>query len=560
MSPSTASGAESLVIGVGEAIEAGQMYADLCARPFLALPDSREFLDLFSIGVRSIFVLLPYKDFSFSFVNSSNAIASATGTPLGIFPCGTSGQDFVVEARRLAQLSLAKSEYQHSMTSYSDFIQDGVRDDQFGASESDLLMSRLRSGSDAVILHTHGNGADLRLGKHVLCVQADHLKSNSKDLEGRRVLPCQVGGRCRVEHRSFSSFSGASLLRTRILVLISCWGISPIDAMLDASALLWTALLRGEDIQAIVGSTRINLTTPETAGEVQSQLLSGRSVGEVALLLNGSGLSADPSYVCVGDPETRLQSIPAHERELASLRIRLPEVTRSSSQYVSAHRDLNSAASRTVERRSQSKLVLMAAKDIGTFDADLLSSRLLGEASQWQSIGSVDSDDVRTLDKLFCEFLSQVLRLRGPDTHEYFSEIYGYMPEQKTSEKHTCGKNLFVLGLASRDKYSNDRELWFCERCGKIAECGRDENRAKIRSVGSVLFVESTEFEGGWLTAVLAPVGGHAEARSEMVMLTRDTSIEIEPSSVGLEAGVRRVGVAIVHHGRYQVLQTAWPE
>jgi hypothetical protein len=234
--------------------------------------------------------------------------------PVGVLPLDAGPTGALAAIRSVTQLP-QDPVYTHRVALYSDFFgtPPGAATPAmplFGETTSEPFLDWLTTGTEAVVLHVHGNGADLRVGTEVLCVQvgADRPTQAKPD---ERYLPCQGGGRCRLEHKtSFRAFHGPSVMRSRLVVLLSCSGFHPSDGLLDDRFTFSGALRKGNHVRGVITSTMINFGTPELAVATMATLDAGATLGELASKINRVPGYGPPSYLCLGDPDLRLNGPP----------------------------------------------------------------------------------------------------------------------------------------------------------------------------------------------------------------------------------------------------------
>ncbi|MFI9275833.1 hypothetical protein ACIGXM_34815 [Kitasatospora sp. NPDC052896] len=308
-----------LVIGQGSAGELAHRYAEALGRPFLAVEDSDQALralDLAAARDGSAFVLLAELELGFREVNALMGRGRELNLPVGVLPLPADPAEAAALVDRAATLHAPTPRHRHRSLYYTDFRRTppAERPGVYGSAQSGEFVEQLRSGAEAVVLHSHGNGADFRVGEHVLCLQVDGLRP-APARAGERFLPCQGGGPCRLDHKSgFQAFHGARAVRARLLVLLSCSAYQPHDGLLGARFQLSQQLLRGAHVAGVVASTRINHGTPQLGVAVAQLLQEGASLGEVALRVNRLSAQGPASYVCLGDPDLVLPPAGATER------------------------------------------------------------------------------------------------------------------------------------------------------------------------------------------------------------------------------------------------------
>lgn len=176
--------------------------------------------------------------------------------------------------------------------------------DTYGRPGWEAFLAASEAGAEAMILHTHSNGADAPFGGAILCARVDGRLRAARLV---RCLPCHADGPCiREPGHEFSVYFGPSRLRCHALVLLSCTGFPPADSLLQYEASLAHAALRGGTIRSIVTSIRIaGSTTLPLAIGAKRYLEAGATMGTLALAINLADTASLPHYVCIGDPEHR---------------------------------------------------------------------------------------------------------------------------------------------------------------------------------------------------------------------------------------------------------------
>ncbi|MGF1431535.1 hypothetical protein, partial [Kitasatospora sp. LaBMicrA B282] len=305
-----------LVLGCGSATELARCYAQALGRRFQELPADRPVAEALAAADRteSVLVVLPEPGCDLATVTRLVETARRHRIRFGLLPLSADPTEALhLVVRSWAAQVAPAPDHAHRTMLYCDFRREAPAGPalSYGSDGSEEFVTRLREGAQAVVLHSHGNGADFRVGSHVLCLQVDRLRPEPAR-PGERHLPCQGGGGCRLAHKtSFRAFHGAAALRARLLVLLSCSAYQPADGLLDARFQLSRTLLYGPHVAGFVASTRINHGTVQLGVAVERLLDQGASLGEVALRINllaGEGLA---SYVCVGDPELAAPPAPA---------------------------------------------------------------------------------------------------------------------------------------------------------------------------------------------------------------------------------------------------------
>lgn len=298
------------MVGWADAAAAAARYAEATSRPVKPVSGRDEWSALATAAAgayRSVFVLIREREFDFSTANQLMRDGARLRLPIGVLPLPEDpGEADALLDRTLAHRDAPESA--HRLALYCDFRATPPAEVPwaFGSAGSGEFIGQLRSGVDAVVLHSHGNGADFRVGDHVLCAQADAFKPE-RGRAGDRCLPCQAGGACRLDHKNgFVAFHGVGAVRARLMVLLSCSAYQPSDGLLEPRFQFARRMIsHGGHTAGLVASTRINHQTPQLGVAVARLLDQGVPLGELAMRVNLLS-SAPPSYLCLGDPELRL--------------------------------------------------------------------------------------------------------------------------------------------------------------------------------------------------------------------------------------------------------------
>jgi hypothetical protein len=315
------------VAALGEAGRAAaELYAAAYARPIVTFDSDAELWRwLARSRTSTAFIMAPATWFSFERCDALVATVLRCELPIGIYPLPTNVRAAARAAARLVALGMRDAPDPATVTAYSDYVPSMsatriAAADFYGRDEVDGFLRALGMGTGAAIVHTHSNGADFRLGGHVLCVQADDLRP-SGPRRGERCLPCQAGGPCLRAGLQPRSFVGAAAFRTPVVIFLSCNVLLPHGALLHHRLGYLEALFRGDTVRAAIASYTANSSPVSRVQEIAELVLRGTPLGEVAASLGRSQARGTGSYVCVGDPETILDAI----APLASSRTREPD-------------------------------------------------------------------------------------------------------------------------------------------------------------------------------------------------------------------------------------------
>jgi hypothetical protein len=299
-----------VVIGWGCAGEPAEAYARKQGRPFAVYPDRAAALsDLTRLCTRhrSVLVVAPEPDVDFAGINALMSASLSARVPVGVLPLPEDPTARAVLLNQVTRLTDAAPR-PTSTVLYCDFSHEPPADlpHAHGSGQARAFMEKLVGGVDALVLHSHGNGADFRVGDQVLCLGVG-AGAPRRGSAGEHFLPCQGGGACRLDHKKgFVAYHGAAAVNARLVVMLSCSAYQPHGGVLDARFQFSQHLLRAGRVAAVVASSRINHGTPQLGVAVTRLLEDGASMGEVALRINRLAAEGTASYVCLGDPDLTL--------------------------------------------------------------------------------------------------------------------------------------------------------------------------------------------------------------------------------------------------------------
>ncbi|MFI5907235.1 hypothetical protein [Dactylosporangium sp. NPDC051541] len=539
----------------------------------------------------SALVVVPGEELTYAAVEALLDVSVEVGTPVGVLPIGRDGRLPGSRPQPAPPAPRAAAMYCHFRSRFDCEV-------EYGREEAREFLTRLTGGVEAAVFHAHGNGADLEVGSHVFCVQVDHLRG--KPRPGDLTLLCQVGGPCRLEHLPLTAYWGASAMQARIVVLLSCWGYHPADGVLNPEVLFGTALLRGSTVEAFVASTRVTFNTPELAQATLAFLELGGTVGELTMLLNRFPGTATPPYICIGDPDVRVQrpdgragrhtcaggsgSGPAptpdpddvtYEQlarlELHSRHTGVPAEARAEimtgfgpllkegrpGRVGAATRTVVASAWAAREPRALDP-VPAPARRYRAFAA--LMARHTGnlpaaEADAFWDFVHGDPPG-EELDERWSLVQTRMLHARGPEQLGYLSFSSKYRNERLDLEqgpaRHLCGNRMMriTVEFSVLDGYA--RELCFCERCGPVADVPAGMPAPFLVADGDGARVLGSPWDNAWVTTAIVPVGPLRFAASTPSRMSPAGPI---PLPAGAEPG-RRLGVALVNAGEHVLLET----
>ncbi len=548
----------------------------------------------------SALVVVPGEELTYAAVETLLGVSVQVGTPVGVLPIGRDGRLPGARAEPAPPAPQVAAMYCHFRTSYD-------CDVEYGREEAEDFLARLTGGVEAAVFHAHGNGADLEVGSHVFCVQVDELRGRPRP--GDLTLLCQTGGPCRLAHLPLTAYWGASAMRARIVVLLSCWGYHPADGVLNPEVLFGTALFRGTSVESFVASTRVTFNTPELARAALAFLEMGGTTGELTMLLNRFPGTASPPYVCIGDPDVRVQTADARAtrhacaahtgarparvpdpedvtyEELARLELRsrhagVPPEARSEimagfgpvlkegrpgrvsdktralvAQAWHAGQSGPAGGSDPVPdpaRRYRAFVALMA-RHTGNLPA--------AEADAFWDFVHRDpaAVGIDELDRRWCQLQTRMLHARGPEQLGYLSFSSVYRNERLDVEegpaRHLCGNRMMRITVEFSVLDGYQRELCFCERCGPVADVPAGMPAPFLVADGTGARVTGSPWTSAWVTAAVVPVGPLRFPASTPRRLALSRPIALPQ---GAEPG-RRLGMVLVHGGDHVLLETALP-
>jgi hypothetical protein len=154
-------------------------------------------------------------------------------------------------------------------------------------------------------IYGHSCGFDMEAGPAIMCRRSESDTIAEDEL---RVFPCYHGtecGRCRPGQPQV----GPGLLRTRRLVLISCWGVTLSGALFDPAWTVGEGIFRNTHVETLVTTMRASRIDALDLPHLYYLSNQGLSLGEVANRANqfriARGLAAD--FICFGDPLSSVQ-------------------------------------------------------------------------------------------------------------------------------------------------------------------------------------------------------------------------------------------------------------
>lgn len=576
----------AVVVGIGkEWAQAAATYAQACGRPHVVLARREQLWStLGRIKPRSAYVFLAAQSADHMFFQEIASAGLYDDLACGVLP--SEPEEAKSIADRLARLRSHPRIYPSRMAVYCDFLADRPTElpGSFGSAQANEFVEVLLGGVCAVVYHGHGNGADFRVGRNVICVQADS-PAPSPGRAGEWFLECQAGGRCRLENKDVRQFVGSNSIRASVVVLLSCGGVGTPNGLLDARFCLARRLMEGKYAEAVVSSYKVNVNDQGLLAGVARYLDGGATVGHLTQAINA--LRETSSYVCIGDPELALHCehptvfvspsppLPAGQSTAHSFEARLSgrmPVVGNASVFVEP--EGRSRHQRAASRRLQMQLLqkAIARSDFPLEKGKLLLAKLEDQVTCLSGPNDFLEVDAalgvsgvsRALDRCFSLFLSHVLVKRGAQLWQYLLGDYPALAQSATGMIHSCRRTLFVSQMPISKKPEVNRWLWICERCGPVFDTPVRTPVIDIDLLGDTIVPRMRARSigtGAWVAVGLAPLGdGLVDPGGLVVPTVREFDPAI-PMECALRlptlphAGLRCAGVVLVWDGDYAVAQ-----
>lgn len=491
----------------------------------------------------SVVAFVPEPALTFDLCRGAIDAAVTAGLALGLVPCDPRDPD---RARRTAITLVAPPDPapRRGLVLYSDEL--AARHESGPVvylGPDDALADEVAAGAGAIVLHTHSNGVDHRIGRDILCVQADALRP-SAPVAGERAFPCQAGGPCLREVRRTRRFVGAAALRAPAIVMLSCTGFVPADGIVDYRFGLAGALLRGPWVRAVVASFLVHTLPLEVALATARFLNEGGTVGELVAVLNQ--IVRVPSYVCLGDPDVvippalRAPALSSPPAPAAAVGDAIAAGTPASDDDVVAR------------PRLQAAIVTRIADDR---NAPPVCDRVRALAGALVDGPAHDRDRDRELARQLIDAVA-----RGGFLFKDWQRELPLGPQTETDRRHACGRRLAVSRGTSPRCPEMARDLWVCERCGHSIDvpAGLAPPPLVLRPGHGELTLGTFIAGGAWIASVVEPVGELVEpvAGPRWIDPTAARApIPIETAPVHATGGLRWVAVVAVADGEWLLVR-----
>ena len=301
--PMTAPGVGVVTAQEPELLAQAQRFAAAHGRRCVEWPSGTT-ADAFVEGVgggASLTVFVSARRMTHELLHGLIQLSVRRGLPLGLVPCTPRSQVPLAPPSPSAEALPRRSPLFSYF--YPGHEVPGVHD-TYGRPAWEAFLEQAERGAEAMVVHTHSNGADAPFGEAVICARVDGRPSTGELV---RCLPCHADGPCiREQNRDFRWYFGPSYLRCHALILLSCTGFPPADSLLQYEGSLAHAALAGGTIRSIVTSIRIaNSSTLPLALSAKRFVEEGGAMGHLALAINQADTASLPHYICIGDPEYR---------------------------------------------------------------------------------------------------------------------------------------------------------------------------------------------------------------------------------------------------------------
>jgi hypothetical protein len=330
--------------------------------------------------------------------------------------------------------------------------------------------------------------------------------------------------------------------------MLTCAAIQPANGIIGPRFTFASALLRGDDVQGIVGSFIVRNAPVSWVLMSATFLEAGRTLGELAHCLNDAA-GEFPGYICIGDPDLRLEPVSHQQTTSIALPAPIEHIKRAPSAQLSVPGQVvnGSAALQAVLVRS---LRAHAATDPIAELAIPLAQQLESRAT---GAGSTPATD-----RLLCQFLTHFLA-DGVFTYKFWLPACRAQDFVLSSQKHSCGEPLLVRFTQPSNFEGGERSVWVCTRCGSVGETPRDTPLVDLRIEAGLAHVnvEHVKKSGrdGWIAGTVESVGFCSETPL-LVRPLADQLMTLTVSSAWALRGLRWFAVCIVSGGEFTIVRT----
>jgi len=531
------------IAGVSDAgAAAAQSYGTRCGAAFRLFPSIerfREWANGPSPSASSVLLFLPESQFTVRTTRIFIQLSLAGRISLGLCPTSDA---FDVNA--FVGLNLQRRTAKWPLLAYSEL---SVESDTglahaavLGPADSDTFIELSREGASAIVICSHGNAADFKLGASVGCVAMSSIKPRAGG-----ALVCQHGGACLRERLKPVHFVGPQDLNSPLIVLLSCTSTPPSDAILPWGNSFAARLLEAGHTKAVVGSFMLHQERAEWTGELSDLLARGASAGDVARYLNDDAVSG-PSFLCMGNPAVRIPRVSPVWLHLSTRTTPLPE----NEAIDEPAAPVTSTAGRVLAHRA------LQAQLVSELYAD--EPRPVLRAATEQLHGRLISNqaDDEDLDRSLCEFLAAFVA-EGVFLHKYWLGGFELGFARRASEPHVCGGRLFRQAARSGDLPQASRTLWWCERCGTVGDTPAATPLPRFRAMANGFELKCSGVgRDAWLAFAVEAIGNHVLPPSPAQRLSSALTAGRDFARVGFDwPGLQWQTAVLVDAGQFLVVR-----
>jgi hypothetical protein len=177
----------------------------------------------------------------------------------------------------------------------------------FGRLGAASFVERMLRPAEAVLLETHGNGADMQVGEQVLCSKVSAQATPALGTS----LPCFSGGLCLRgvgPSQEPLRFIDPSRMSADVVIMSTCWGVVPADGLIHTQSSIASLLLSSGWSRALIAPFKNEPSRTSTFVDIAVRYMLGVPLGQLTLELNREEVERygdSPSWVLFGDPCAR---------------------------------------------------------------------------------------------------------------------------------------------------------------------------------------------------------------------------------------------------------------
>lgn len=517
--------AGSPVVAVGEeAREPAARFAAATSRELRVASHDGWERSLLEHGANELFFWLPQELLTQECCQRLIRTSVEQNVAVGLLPLPAEAEEREAAVKRELTLARQPRVFPARQAYYDDYTQTASVDGRVtvGAESARAFLAAVGSGVECAIFHGHGNGADMKVGTSVLCVQADESRPADASA-GERCLPCQASGPCLRERNPIDSYVGACGVDAGIVVLLACESISTFDSVIASRFTFAHALMRRPSVRALVGSVMAHVTVPAIASTAAQFIDEGGSAGELALCLNAVATLEQASFLCLGDPGARLAVDERRTRDLKDGRSAVGsyEVSGPGASGADAPRSSEPSGASDASARyadgAMSWSTLAVTHVLRRADADSVVSSGARVAMDIGRCALAAGSHVGpfSVDEQVARGLAEIIHHRGGMIFKYWMGLFELVEQVATARPHSCGSALYRLVYERRDVGVSARCVWVCARCGVVGDTSAEVSTlpailVEADRVRTTSLAESTSGQA-WCVVGVEPCG-HARA------------------------------------------------